>query len=169
MTAWPRARGSHTMTAGTGMVTMGAAPPYGLRSLNRVATHTHTQDFPRQACSCRGTRARPRTGTPPSRALLLDMVGAGRGFHWPHVGAARTHLDQACGRVPPLLKVFLPVLLLDFQGEAGPQNALQVTRVRQGHGPHASLACALRSLLVPPPLLGPQLPGDPAAGTLGLA
>lgn len=47
-----------------------------------------------------------------------------------HMGAIWTHLDQTCCGVPPLLKVLLTVLLLNFQGKARPQNALQVTRVR---------------------------------------
>lgn len=76
--------------------------------------------------------------------MLLDTAGPGQGFHWPGVGAARTHLDQAGGGVPPLLEVLLPVLFLHFQGKARPQDALQVTGVRRCPGPTA-LACTLQA------------------------
>lgn len=39
------------------------------------------------------------------------------------------YLDEACCRVPSLLKMFLPVLLLDFESKAGAQDALH--RVNQ--------------------------------------
>jgi len=41
------------------------------------------------------------------------------------VGGGRSHLDESGGGLPPLLKVLLPLLLLDLQGQAGPQDALQ--------------------------------------------
>lgn len=34
------------------------------------------------------------------------------------------YLDEAGGRVASLLEMFLPVLLLDFEGKAGAQDAL---------------------------------------------
>lgn len=85
----------------------------------------HTRDTPRAEGSLH--QGWPglcsRTGREPA--------GNSPGPSWPH-------LNQARRRVPSLLKVLLPVLLLDFQSKARPQNALQVIRVRpcaSGHSP----------------------------------
>lgn len=43
-----------------------------------------------------------------------------------------SHLDEPGGRMPALLKVLLPVLLLDLQSQAGTQDALQP----HGHSQH---------------------------------
>lgn len=37
---------------------------------------------------------------------------------------ADAHLDESCCRVPPLLKVLLPVLLLDLQSKTRTQDPL---------------------------------------------
>lgn len=72
------------------------------------------------ACPCRQDTRGPAGLQHPGP----DMGGQAKG----HPLGPCTHLNQARRGVPPLLKVLLPVLLLDFQGEAGPQNALQVIR-----------------------------------------
>lgn len=43
------------------------------------------------------------------------------------------YLDEACCRVASLLKMFLPVLLLDFEGKARSQDALHSIRVSKQH------------------------------------
>lgn len=76
--------------------------------------------------------------------LRSNTSGPGQGPMGPcgaHVGAILTYLDQTCCRVPPLLKVLLTVLLLNFQCKARPQNALQVTGVRQCPGTRAPPPC----------------------------
>lgn len=107
-------------------------PPCAASGVGAISQHTHSHPgsfhtFPQRvrAVAPSADRAMPR----PWRPLLLDKVGPGRGLRW-SPGDAWTHLDQACGRVPPLLKVLLPVLLLNLQGKARPQDALQFVRVR---------------------------------------
>lgn len=50
---------------------------------------------------------------------------------------ASVYLDEAGGRVASLLEMFLPVLLLDFEGKAGAQDALS-----EGHGERKRNTCS---------------------------
>lgn len=76
----------------------------------------------------------------------------------------RAHLDQARGGVPPLLKVLLPVLLLDLQGKAGPQNALQAVGVRRCPWDPSSLHSPGLLGVHPPTHTSPSPPRGRAAG-----
>lgn len=61
-------------------------------------------------------------------SLLLDTLERPESFHLPVVALEfpdLTDLDKCCRRIPPLLKVLLPVLLLDLQSEARPQDTLR--------------------------------------------
>ena len=113
----------------------------------------------------------------PGQGLCRSTWRSTRHSLW---GATWTHLDQACCRVPPLLKVLLTVLLLNLQGKARPQNALQVTGVRRcprDHSPTLSSSGSdhVRGTTPPPhPCLHtsgstflppqPPMPGDRLGG-----
>lgn len=98
---------------------------------------THCPDVPAHRAPAKGcgpsTQGRhrgsaPRRGRSPPGTPLVPG------------GPTWTHLDQARRGVPSLLKVLLPMLLLNFQSKARPQNALQVIRIRPcagGHSPHS--------------------------------
>lgn len=116
--------------------------PSGLGRLNWFSARG--LHFPRPTRSAEGHGPVHRQGQLQAGLCSWTRRDQVRGFHGPEWGPP-THLDQACCRVPPLLEVLLPMLLLDFQGEARAQNALQGVRVRQcpAPAPHSLAPWAL--------------------------
>lgn len=94
--------------------------PPEARGPHRATATTHVVTTTGLGCLHRFPARGPDVHAP--EGLWPVRVGEARG--------ARTHLDQARGRVPPLLKVLLPMLLLNFQSKARPQDALGTIRVR---------------------------------------
>lgn len=103
-------------------------------------------------------------------ASALQHRGPRPEVPWVHVEAPIraiwTHLDQTCCGVPPLLKVLLTVLLLNFQGKARPQIPCKSRgQIAPGDQSPRHLAC---TLLAPPSRPPPPAPSHQGRQTEGL-
>lgn len=94
---------------------LGRVPDHG-HAHSYTSTHTHTYTCP-PMCTCHHIHVHPPTCVPHAPGMHRDLI--------PFSSPQQTDLNELSSRLPPFLKVLLPVLLLHLERQPRSQDALE--------------------------------------------